>query len=421
MIRILFLCVLAFYNFVPSYSTPIEKLHLKGDVIVEGHIMSQALGESVTFSVERTYATVKSSWVKERKDETKKVNSLKESWQTWVNEDFNAELDNITLSTIKLADIGYISSDKSLCQNDSIKFQLLSSLFNGRNHIVYVFEDGAFIRFVDLSPSEHRFSLSDIISIEYKERQASAINGIVDIVELKSGDEFKGQIIKKVLGEQIRMKTNEGKILNILNKDVKCLKKESLNPALPIFYQAEYLDKIKNKLGLIIYQNNDQDEPYIRLRDENDHEHKFDLRDIINISSCKNEKYVSRDDIKIKDDKVYFNRREVLPALFKNRRGSFVLEDEDRILQLSTDTKSDFRELIVEMANSEDNNSAYLFPVTKKHRSSLEFRAEISESISAGSVSVSRNNTLRKVYSVSPGIYALFFPKRGMCYFCKIY
>ena len=419
MIRILFLCVLAFYNFVPSYSTPMEKLHLKGDVIVEGHIISQALGESVTFSVERTYATVKSSWVKERKDETKKVNSLKESWQTWVNEDFDAELDNITLSTIKLADIGYISSDMSLCQNDSIKYQILSSLFKGRNHIVYVFEDGAFIRFVDLSPCEHRFSLSDIISIEYKERQASAINGIVDIVELKSGDEFKGQITKKILGEQIRMKTNEGKILNILNKDVKCLKKEGLNPALPIFYQAEYLDKIGDTLGLISYQNNNNDIPYIILLDENNSEKRFELKDVKSIFSLKNEKYVLEDDIKIKGDEVYFNRQKVSPASFKNKKGLYILEDKsrDKILQLNTE--SDNMELTVEMADTEDNRSAYLFPVTM-HKSSLEFRDVIVESISASSVSVSRNNTLRKVYIVEPGIYALYFPKRGMSYFCKI-
>ena len=421
MIRILFLGVLAIFSIVTSYATPIEKLHLKGDLTVEGHIVKQTLGKSVTFSVERTYATIRSSWIKERKDETTKVNSLKNPWQTWAKEKFDTEqVENITLSTIKLADLGSINSNRSLSHNDSIKYQLLSSLFNGRNHQVYMLEDGAYIRFVDLSPSEHQFSQSDISSIEYKERDATLINGIVDIVELRSGDVFKGQIIEKVLGEMIRMKTCEGKILNILNKDVKCLKKEGLNPTLPIFYQAEYIDKIKDNLGLIIYQNNDQDEPYVRMWDENENERKFDLREINSIYSCKNEKFVSQDDIRIKDDKLYFNRQEVSPASFKNRRGSFILEDEDKILQLSTDANSELRELTVEMANTDDNRSAYLFPVTIKNRSSLEFRDEISESISASSVSVSRNNTLRMEYSVRPGIYVLYFPKRGLSYFCEI-
>ena len=50
------------------YASCPEKLNFKGGVVVEGHIVSQEIGESVQFSVERVKATIPAKWVAARVD-----------------------------------------------------------------------------------------------------------------------------------------------------------------------------------------------------------------------------------------------------------------------------------------------------------------------------------------------------------------
>ena len=161
-----------------THAVRTERLNLKGGVIVEGHIVSQNLGQSVTFSVERTYATVNSSWVAERTKEVVKSSSLNDGWKTWAEENFGADIkSDITLSRIRIERIGTLNSDNRMEPEDLITAQVLSSLFNNKTHQVYEFEEGAYVRFVDLTTALHTFNLSDIHSIEYKERKDSQING----------------------------------------------------------------------------------------------------------------------------------------------------------------------------------------------------------------------------------------------------
>ena len=112
---------------------------------------------------------------------------------------------------------------------------------------------------------------------------------------------------------------------------------------------------------------------------------------------------------------------------FKEISDKCNIEKLNKIQTLIVDIKGDIqiKELTIEMANTEDNKSAILFPVAKSKenkQSVFVFSDEdvLENSISADSEFVSKNNTLRKEYKVEEGFYALYVPKSKMCYLCEL-
>ena len=407
-----------------------EKLNLKCGVVLEGNIVSQMPGKDVTFSVARTHAMVNSFYIAKCDKEIIKINSLDTTWKEWIEEynKTNKEQfhDNIVLSRIELVDKEKMIQNNILWKKDSIKMNLLSSLFGNAIHKVCVLEEGAYLRFVDLSPAECHINISDIHSIEYAEREATAINGILDVIEVKSKGVYKGQILEKVLGEYIKLKTNEGIILNILNREITSQSKEGLNPNVSILEQTPSLDVVNGIRGIIVCQINDSSKPRIRMIDEDNHEKWFDLKDVQSIQSYKNEKYVPLNDVIINNQDVYFNRSIINPVSSpKKKKDLYVLSKEDISLMAELKLDSENSELTIEMSNTASNKSAILFPVYKiddgKNKIFAFSTKDIMDKpIAEESETVSKNGTLCKVYKVKKGYYALYVPNSGKYYFCAI-
>ena len=415
-----------------TYAIRTEKINLKGGVVVEGHIQSQTLGKSVTFSVERTYATVNSAWIADRSTEKVEIKSLKSPWEEWINEQkgttklLNGK-GSIYLSKITFADKGSMRSDPSLCSEDSLKMAVLSYLFDDYNHQVFMFEEGAYCSFVDLTPKVAQFNISDIRSIEYQERDSMALNGIVDVVELKNVSDatYKGQIIEKVPGSLIRIKTDDGIIHSVLNSNIKCLRKEKLNPNVSILNQAQFLDNIDGTRGIVVCQDLNSSNPFIQMIDEEENQRQFDMKDVTSISSYENRNYNPMHDIVIKGQEVYVNRYEVHPIVCVKKNGNYaVIEDSlANIPRLKLDSIGG--ELIVEMANLTGNARISLLPITgSKVKSKMVYNIPnelfADGYISASSQSVSVNKTLRLVYKIKKGLYAIYVSENKKFYFCEV-
>lgn len=425
--HIFIIAALAIIGVSRASADRLEKLSFKGGLQVEGHIVSQVPSKSVTFAVERTYATVDAAFVSRRTEESFSTKGLKTPWKEWVEEQTNmVGKDTIALSKITLADLQSMRSQKGAWAADSLTMTLLKDMFRNEEQSVFVFEEGAIVRFVCLTPIEHKFNLTDIRSIEYKERDPLAINGILDVIETKDGHSYKGQIIEKILGEMVRMKTSDGKTRSILNKDIDAQKRLPLNPEVAIHKQTPYLDDVNGTLGVITYQKYNDQKPYITLLDQDSHERRFDLVDVQSIRSYKNNGYQPLTDILIKDKDVYLNRNKVYPVeCSKDKKGLFMLPDDQvsKIKLLSAGEAGS--ELVAEMANTPENQSVFLVPVGKigegKNRMFVfSYDDLIDKSIPVKSQSVSPNNTLRRVYSVGKGYYVFYMRKSAKCYFCEI-
>lgn len=409
-----------------------EKLNLKGGVVVEGHIQSQALGKSVTFSIERTHATVDSKWIADRTIEKVEIKSLKNPWKEWVDEQedtkkFLSTKENITLSKIRFVSKSAIRSDTSLWPKDSLKMSVLSYLFDEYNHQVYMFEEGAYFSFVDLTPKVVKFNLSDIYSIEYCERDSMSLNGIVDVIELKNNSEasLKGQIIEKVVGKLIKIKTRDGIIHSVLNSNIRCLRKEKLNPDISILKQAQFLDIVNGTRGIIVCQELSSEKPYIQMIDEEESQKQFDMKEVETIKSYENSNYDPMLDIVIKGQEVYFNRHIAKPVVCMKRKENYSIIGDSlvNIPKLALDSIGG--EMIVEMLNLTGNARISLLPILGyKFRGKMVYDIPnelfADGYISASSRFVSVNNTLRLVYKVKKGLYALYISDKKKFYFCEV-
>lgn len=424
--------VVSLLGICKTYAIRTEKVNLKGGVVVEGHIQSQTLGKSVTFSIERTYATVNSAWIADKSTEKVEIKSLKSPWKEWADEQksktklLNGK-ESIYLSKIKFVDKGSIRSDMSLCSEDSIKMAVLSYLFDDYNHQVLVLEEGAYCSFVDLTPKVAQFNISDIRSIEYKERDSMALNGIVDVIEMKNVSDatYKGQIIEKVPGNLIRIKTDDGIIHSVLNSNIKCLKKEKLNPNVSILNQTKFLDIINGTRGVVVCQDLGSSNPFIQMIDEEGSQRQFDMKDVASISSYENRNYDPMHDIVIKGQEVYVNRHEVHPIVCAKKNGNYaVIEDSlANIPRLKLDSIGG--EMIVEMANLTSNARISLLPISgSKVRGKMIYNIPnelfADGYISASSQSVSVNNTFRSVYKIKKGLYAIYVSDNKKFYFCEV-
>lgn len=405
-----------------------EKINFKGGVVVEGHITSQKLGESITFSVERTNANINSKWIASRRDAGRTYNELPSVWKDWIKESgkesvYQNSNNKFAMQSIRLYDNAKLKSFK-MNQGDSITAKVLSTIFNGESHVVHIFEDGAIIGFLDQSPSTCVFNWSDIRSVEYVERESNALNGIIDVVEAKSGV-YKGQIIEKILDDRIRLKTSEGMIRNILNEDIISLKKERLNPNVSILKQTQYFDEVNGTVGLIVSQQMKQNPPYIIILDEKDCERQINMEKIRTIKSVKNKNYESLTDIIIKGDEAYFNKVEIPSVICKNKKGLFTLgkDSVERIKELHIDSDESLLEVL--LANNDLNKTAILLPVNKEMDGkdvilSFSYEDVLQKAIASKSQDVSINNTLHLEYTVIRGYYVLYIPKAEKFFFCKI-
>ena len=415
-----------------TYAIRTEKINLKGGVVVEGHIQSQTLGKSITFSIERTKATVNSAWIADRTIENLDIKALKSPWKEWVEEQKNATKllnakESISLSKIRFADISTIRSDTSSWSEDSLKMSVLSYLFDDYNHQVFVLEEGAYYSFVDLTPKVAQFNISDIRSIEYTERDTMALNGIVDVIEMKNVSDatYKGQIIEKVPGKLIRIKTDDGIIHSILNNNIKCLKKEKLNPNVSILKQAQFLDNINGTRGVVVCHSISSSTPFIQMIDEDESQRQFDMKDVTTISSYENKNYDPMFDIVIKGQELFINRLEAHPIGYTKKKEKYTVIGDSlaNIPKLKLDSIGG--NLIVEMANIIGNARISLLPILGsevKSKMIYDIPNELFADgyVNASSQSVSVNNTLRLVYKVNKGLYAIYVSDKKKFYFCEV-
>lgn len=422
--------LLAFMCSCNVYASCPEKLNFKGGVVVEGHIVSQEIGESVQFSVERVKATIPAKWVAVRVDANRNYGELNSKWKEWLHEtgkesEYKDSKKSFVMLDMRLVDKAKMKSFTKAKQGDSISYHVLSNIFNNDSREVHIFEDGSSISFIDLTNCQCTFKWSDIRSVEFAEREPKALNGIVDVVEETDGLVYKGQIIEKVLSDRIRLKTSDGMIRSILNSNINCIKKEPLNPEVSILKQTPYLDEVNGMEGLITCQQINHTTPYIQFLKRSEDEVQISMDKITTIGSVKNDSYEPLVDIIITGEEAFFNRTRI-PAVTctSKKEGLFIDRDSLKTFhEIALDTKK--RTIEVHMANTDQNKSAKLLLVKTLDKENdyniiFPYKNILQAALIPKEQSVSVNNTLRIKYEVTQGYYVLYIPGIEKGYYCKI-
>lgn len=85
------------------------------------------------------------------------------------------------------------------------------------------------------------------------------MTGLIDVVALRTGEKYEGQIIEQIPGERIRLLKNDG-IVEVINAgQIAFQQKKKLNPNQSLFEQSPLLDVVCIKkdedTGIIVEQN----------------------------------------------------------------------------------------------------------------------------------------------------------------------
>ena len=431
--RGIFILVTMLFACISMQANSFERLFLKNGTMLEGHIKKQTLGESITFRIVRTDITVDSQWISDETEEEVDTNKLDDVWKQWFKESGTPKPANgtISLTKLRMADKTTIERYRAKNEADSLKMVFVSRVFDeDKSYRVEVKEKGKNVRFVDVTPREYTFQLSEIRSIMFDERDPRAINGIVDVIETTAGNKYKGQIIENILGESIRLKTTKGFVQEIQVKDISKISKEKLNKQIPIVKQAPYLDCINDDKGIITLQyfGKSESEDYMVITDINDEEHRISSSDVKEIGRMANEDYEELNDIEIKKGELYVNRVRVYPvSLQKDKKGMYTLDEKKSKDIKDIKLESGHEEIAIEMANTVDSQSLILFPVKEKvsgKEHSYTFVTDITtlfdKKVSLKSQQVSASNNLRLTYKVRRGTTYVFYKAGEEFFFFKV-
>ena len=424
--KIIVILVLVFSFCEGVHASSTEQIVLKNGLVFDGQIVKQTLGKDITFSIEQTEASVNADWATVSRLKRYEDEELPLEWKNWLKykskysskEGMTAKL---SLGWIELHNIESMRKDRDMWKSDSAKMIMLLSILNNDTRNVLFLEEGDRYRFVDKGTSTHTFSLNDIQSIRYQLRDPMEMNGIIDVIGTNNGT-YRGQIVEKIVGKYVKIKTEDGIIRNIRSKEIVFQKKECLNPSFSIIEQTPTLDIIEGERGLVIEHFSKKVDSYITFRSENNFDKRFELKDVKYIGTVENPNYKSQTDIQIKGDSVFLNRKHVLSIIpQKEKNKVYVIPDSVINKEREIEIESYPQELVVEMADIERNKNVIFFPVPQKAKMFFySYEDMVNKQVHVSNQVVTPNKTLRRTYKVGHGIYVLYNPQTEKTYICKI-
>ena len=69
---------------------------------------------------------------------------------------------------------------------------------------VRILEKGEVIKYLDFTPNSYYLDWKDIQAIKRAPRATTDLTGLIDVVALRTGEKYEGQIIEQIPGERIR-------------------------------------------------------------------------------------------------------------------------------------------------------------------------------------------------------------------------
>lgn len=404
---------------VGAESKSYDRLLLKDGSEIDGHIVSQKIGKSIVFQAEKSLICISMGRVSNVTDQYIDLNKLSEEWQMWakdnpsyVKEDRGSK--SLLMNSIRL--------NKSTARDSVVHAMPLDALIIERVRVV---EKGATLKYLDLTPAEYTFSLSDIHAVQKFIREDGVVTGLNDVIETTDGLSYEGQITEQVIGKSTRILTGEGVSYVIDNSKIKVQSKKVNNPNQDIFQQAPFIDIVitgtDKKEGIIVYQNygTKKEIPYLYILDKERRENRIDIKNIKEMSRIENPQYVQIKEIHINPGELYINQHLSKPVTCEQDGKSKTLYIEaDSVKEhivLSLD--SIHNTLLVEMENLPSNNMTILLPIDfKKIGKTMQYAFNYEDLLTKRIVPhrttiINNDKNLQMEYEIYKGIFVLYHPE----------
>lgn len=409
-------------------SKPYEKVILKNGTQLEGYISVQHPGKEIVFIAEKAIVCIPFAKVESIVDHDVELSSLSDGWQSWIKDNPAAIKEENGKNYLVLSDIILLANDTLVVERDSFK-----TVDNGRDmfpHDVRILEKGGTIKYLDFSKALYNITWDDILMIRRYERSSLDLTGIVDVVELHSGNVLEGQIIEQILGKQVRLKGNDG-VVNVIDlEQIAVQKKKKLNVNQSLLEQSPLLEIVCTKqgkkiTGVIVEQAYDKEqEDYLLIEEENGTIVRESSGNVTEIRKVLNPNYRLLTDILVKKDEIWINRQKGERAIIEEDGSVMIVGDESIPIVIHTRSSQDT--LIVEQQDNADNRDILLLkliPVEIKRKGDcyvFTYEDLVTRSSKPFMVEVSVNKTLKMSYLVSEGHYVLYKPRKKTAFYLVV-
>lgn len=399
-------------------ANPVERIILKNGSVLDGYISSQHPGKDITFLSEKSTIYLPSSEVKSIDFCDYSLEDVSVEWQNWAKENGVIQHEG-KKPVFKLAHIVRQAGSK---EKQDIKN-------------VRILEQGAVVKYLDLSPDTFFFDWKDVEAIERDKRDKTMLNGLNDLIQLKSSSkELEGQIIRQVPGKLVSLLKIDGVVEVLKQEQIIRQKKIKINLEQSLFEQSRLLDIVQTKDGRSIkgivvdqYYGTDDEPGYLLIQTSADEAKKVEHKDIRGMQREKNPDYKEKKDILLNKGDLYINRKPVTDAIVEENEELITILPESVPVVLSLDSLH--QELIVETRFDKeyDAEGCILLPVSpkpinkKESRNGFTYKEMITNGIHYISKETSVNETTRLVYPLTtPGYYVVYAMKGKRIILCLI-
>lgn len=198
-------------------SQNLEQIHLKDGSVIEGYICEQVPGKSISVQATRATLTASGDSLISSTEKQVPVADLSSGWKKWVMEQ-PSELNSVALTTLKFPNAEY--SD------------------------VLMLEQGSSLKFLVLDNRKYNVGWDAMEKTVKSQRPNGQYSGIEDVVKLKDGSAYQGQITEQYPGKTIKIFTDNGSIISVNSSQVASMESIASSDDLPLLEQTPLLDRI---------------------------------------------------------------------------------------------------------------------------------------------------------------------------------
>lgn len=426
------------------YAESYEKIVLKNGSEFEGYIAVQHPGKDVVFIAEKALVYIPSEFVRSIVNYDLELNSLSTEWQEWAKANQSLlktvnKKDYLVLSDLMLQDKKEMESDTIVTQKDSVEVIPKISVQKSFSrdivpHKVRILEKGAVVKYLDFNSNSYNIDWNEIQTIKRNKRPQTDLTGLVDVIELRSGEKFQGQILEQIPGKQIRLQREDGIVEVIDFKQISLQKKVKLNPGQSLFEQSSLMDIILLEngqciKGIVIEQDygTDKEPSYSLVQTFSKDIRKVEHKDIAEIRREKNPDYKEKTDVILDEGDLLINRNSTKNAIVEECEDLVTILPESEPVIFLLDSLQ--QQLIVETHFENGNMAEEVIllhvtpkPINKKEsRLGFTYKEMVTNGVHYINKETSVNGTTRLVYPLTvAGEYVIYANKGRSIILCRI-
>ena len=194
-----------------------EQIHLKDGSVLEGYICEQVPGKSLSVQTARATLTAAGDSLLSSRERQVMVADLPSEWKTWVMAQ-PTSMDRVALTDLKFTNTEFKD--------------------------VLVLENSPEVKFLSLAEKVYTFPWSKVAKTVKQPRENGVVSGIEDVVTLKDGTEYIGQIMEQVPGKTLKIALSDSNSTTVNSSLVATLESQPILGELTVIEQTPLLDRI---------------------------------------------------------------------------------------------------------------------------------------------------------------------------------